>query len=41
MEGRSPSGDKPVKARIYRDFDALRDYQLKSVAQAQGELEKQ
>lgn len=41
MEGRSPSADKPVKARIYRDFDALRDYQLKSVVQAQGELEKQ
>jgi hypothetical protein len=39
MEGIEPSAGRPVRARIYRDFEALRQYQLKSILRAQEELE--
>ncbi|MBZ4487416.1 hypothetical protein LQ938_01160 [Microbacterium sp. cx-55] len=33
-----PTMDRDVKARIYRDFDSLRDYQRRGVEKLRGEL---
>jgi hypothetical protein len=39
MAGLAPTESRTIKARIYRDFDALREYQLTSVLAARAHLE--
>lgn len=35
---REPTRDRDVKARIYRDFESLRDYQRRNIESLRGEL---
>ncbi len=41
MAGVDPTSDRNIKARIYRDFESLRAYQLRSVEQARTGLQKE
>lgn len=41
MAGVDPTSDRDIKARIYRDFESLRAYQLRSVEQARTGLQKE
>lgn len=40
MSGLDPTAGREINARIYRDFDSLRAYQLRSVEQARNQIEK-
>jgi hypothetical protein len=40
MASLSPTRGRDIKARIYRDFESLRAYQLSSVEQARGQVEQ-
>lgn len=40
MAGIPPTDGRDIRARIYRDFDSLREYQLRSVVAARAHLDK-
>lgn len=40
MAGVPPTSERKINARIYRDFDSLRAYQMRSVEQARADLEE-